>query len=49
MPTTKLTELVEELADCDPKERIEMLLDYARSLPALPERFADLRGPENRF
>ena len=48
MPTIKLTELVEELADCDPKERIEMLLDYARSLPALPERFAELRGPENR-
>lgn len=48
MPIQKLTELVEELADCDPKERIELLLDYARSLPALPERFAGLQGPESR-
>lgn len=28
----KLAELVAELADCDKQERIEMLLDYARSL-----------------
>ncbi|MFM1801813.1 MAG: hypothetical protein RJA81_1165 [Planctomycetota bacterium] len=44
----KLAELVEELADCDKQERIEMLLDYARSLPDLPERFAHLRDPDHR-
>ena len=32
----KLAELVAELADCDKQERIEILLDYARSLPPLP-------------
>jgi cysteine desulfuration protein SufE len=45
---TKLDELLEELTDCDPKERIELLLDYARSLPPLPERFEALRDPNHR-
>lgn len=44
----KLAELLEELADCDKQERIEMLLDYARSLPPLPQRFEALRDPEHR-
>ncbi len=48
MIVTKLDELLEELTDCDPKERIELLLDYARSLPPLPERFEALRDPNHR-
>lgn len=46
--TMKLAELVQELADCDKQERFEMILDYARSLPPLPERFAALRDPDHR-
>lgn len=48
MAILKLPELLEELADCDRQERIEMLLDYARSLPPLPERFEALRDPDHR-
>ena len=44
----KLAELLDELAECDKQERIELLLDYARSLPPLPERFEALRDPEHR-
>ncbi len=45
---TKLDELLEELADCDARERIELLLEYARSLPELPARFEALRDPNHR-
>lgn len=48
MIVTKLDSLLEEMTDCDPKERIEMLLDYARSLPPLPERFEALKDPNHR-
>lgn len=48
MTLTKLDELLDELSDCDPKERIEMLLDYARSLPPLPERFDALKDPDHK-
>jgi cysteine desulfuration protein SufE len=44
----KLAELLDELAECDKQERIELLLDYARSLPPLPERFEAFRDPEHR-
>lgn len=36
-----LAEIVEEFADSPADLRLAMLLDYARSLPALPERYAD--------
>jgi cysteine desulfuration protein SufE len=43
-------ELVDELAACDRQERIELLIDLARELPALPERLLaqkdDHRVPE---
>lgn len=48
MSVPKLTEMLEELTECDPKERIELLLDYARSLPPLPDRLAALRDPSHR-
>jgi cysteine desulfuration protein SufE len=36
-----LEEIVEEFADSPPDLRLAMLLDYARSLPSLPERYRD--------
>ncbi len=35
----KLAEIVAEFAELDPRERLEMLLDYAEGLAPLPERF----------
>jgi cysteine desulfuration protein SufE len=34
----RLTEIVEEFADLEPRERLEQLLDFANGLPALPAR-----------
>ncbi len=34
--TSKLQELVDELRDADKQERIEILIDFAKSLPPLP-------------
>src|ERR1700687_6352767 len=39
MPTT-LDTIVADLSSCDRQERIALLLDFARSLPPLPERLA---------
>src|SRR5262245_23233343 len=36
--TQKLADLIRELAEVDRQERIELLIDLARSLPRLPER-----------
>jgi len=36
---TKLDRIVEEFADLDPRERLELLLDYAEGLPPLPPRY----------
>lgn len=35
----KLAALHAEFADSDPRERLELLLDFAESLPPLPERY----------
>lgn len=37
MPTA-LDSIVADLSSCDRQERIDMLLDFAKSLPPLPER-----------
>jgi cysteine desulfuration protein SufE len=37
----RLDEIVAEFADLEPRERLELLLDFAEGLPALPE---SLRG-----
>ncbi len=34
----KLDEIVEEFAELEPRERLEMLLDFAEGLPELPDR-----------
>ena len=39
MPTA-LDTIVSDLSGCDRQERIDLLLDFARSLPPLPERLA---------
>ena len=35
----RLTQLAEEFADLEPRERLELLLDYAERLPKLPEKY----------
>jgi len=37
----KIEELIEEFADLDPRERLEMLADYAANFPELPERYRE--------
>lgn len=36
----KLAELVDDFAAVDPSDRVELLLELSRELPALPERYA---------
>ena len=36
----RLQEIVDEFADCDRTERLDLLLEYANGLPDLPERLA---------
>lgn len=36
---TKLDRIVEEFADLEPRERLELLLEYAEGLPPLPPRY----------
>jgi cysteine desulfuration protein SufE len=36
-----LAELVEDFADVGPKDRLQLLLELSRELPALPPRYAD--------
>lgn len=36
-----LAELVEDFADVGPKDRLQLLLELSRELPALPERYTD--------
>jgi cysteine desulfuration protein SufE len=45
MPTApeKLDLIVEEFADLEPRERLELLLDFAENLPPLPPEFEEQR------
>jgi cysteine desulfuration protein SufE len=36
-----LAEIVEDFASAPPRDRLEMLLDYANALPPLPDRLAE--------
>lgn len=47
MPTA-LDEIVGDMRDADTEERKEILIDFARSLPPLPERFAGLKDRDHR-
>ncbi len=44
-----LEQIIEEWTDADREERMELLLDYANSLPTLPERFEARRDAEHRI
>jgi cysteine desulfuration protein SufE len=37
----QLAELVEEFSEVGPRDRLQLLLELSRELPALPERYAD--------
>jgi cysteine desulfuration protein SufE len=36
----RLAEIVDDFASLPPRDRLEMLLEFSQSLPALPERYA---------
>ena len=45
LPTApeKLDSIAEEFADLEPRERLELLLDFAENLPALPPEYEEQR------
>ncbi|SIN84509.1 cysteine desulfuration protein SufE [Singulisphaera sp. GP187] len=47
MPAT-LDAIVSELSEADRQERIELLIDFARNLPALPDRLAEHKDAAHR-
>ena len=47
MPT-ELDAIVSELGEADKQERIEMLIDFAKKLPPLPERFSAMKDAAHR-
>src|SRR6516164_411998 len=44
----RLDEIISELSQSDRQERIDLLLDFARSLPALPDRLAAHKDASHR-
>ena len=44
----KLEQLVAELGELDRQERIELLIDLARTLPPLPDRLAEFKDAAHR-
>ena len=44
----KLTEIVDELREADRQERIELLIDFAKNLPPLPDRLAEHKDAAHR-
>jgi cysteine desulfuration protein SufE len=47
MPTS-LDTIVSEMSACDRQERIDLLLDFAKSLPALPDRLVAHKDASHR-
>jgi cysteine desulfuration protein SufE len=45
---TKLDEITIEMSQCDRQERIDLLLDFAKSLPPLPDRLAAHKDAAHR-
>ena len=43
-----LDEIIAELSEADRQERIDLLIDFARSLPPLPEHLAKLKDASHR-
>ncbi len=46
--TKKLDEIVTELSESDRQDRIDLLLDFAKSLPPLPDRLAAHKDAAHR-
>lgn len=46
--TSRLDEITEEFRDADRQERIELLLDLAKTLPPLPDRLAASKDATHR-
>ena len=46
--TNKMNEIVTELSQSDRQERIDLLLDFAKSLPPLPDRLAAHKDASHR-
>src|SRR5437868_11711419 len=46
--TNKLDEIINELSQADRQDRIELLLDFAKNLPPLPERLAAHKDAAHR-
>ena len=45
---TKLDEITAEMSQCDRQERIDLLLDFAKNLPPLPDRLAAHKDASHR-
>jgi cysteine desulfuration protein SufE len=45
---TKLDSIATEMSQCDRQERIDLLLDFAKSLPPLPERLIAHKDASHR-
>ncbi|MHB1562078.1 MAG: SufE family protein [Isosphaeraceae bacterium] len=45
---TKLDSIATEMSQCDRQERIDLLLDFAKGLPPLPERLAAHKDASHR-
>ena len=45
---SRLNEMTQEFRDADRQERIELLIDLAKSLPPLPDRLATLKDATHR-
>jgi cysteine desulfuration protein SufE len=43
-----LDEIIAELSESDRQERIDLLIDFAKNLPPLPERLASLKDASHR-
>ena len=45
---TRLDEITAEMSQCDRQERIDLLLDFAKGLPPLPDRLAAHKDAAHR-
>jgi cysteine desulfuration protein SufE len=45
---SRLNEIISELSECDRQERIDILLDFAKTLPALPDRLLAHKDASHR-
>jgi cysteine desulfuration protein SufE len=48
MMATALDTIITDLSECDRQERIDLLIDFAKSLPPLPERLAAHKDASHR-